>query len=242
MFLLRSGLYRFAFRKNKQTFFLRHAGIVVKAVCVAESPVAHGVDFVMSNPFQPAIDELENEAKNLETQLRGLTTTINFLRQKAGLPPRGPGGGGSQGEGDGSNGVFVGLNIQPDTYFSKKMSTAAREYLSARKAAGMPGPAMVKEIFEALKLGGLQFGSKDDTNAKIVLGSMLRKYSATFQKMPNGSYGLKAWYPDAKKPRAAQVSQDDEQGEANEITPEEAFAGVNLSSLDSGPPKTHFGG
>lgn len=156
----------------------------------------------MSNPFQPAIDELEKEARNLEVQLGGLHSTIAFLREKAGLPPRNPTGGGIGNRSASNSQNVVGtLTIQPDAYFGKKMGSAAREYLLARKAAGLTGPATPKEIFEALKEGGFPFGSKDDANARIVLGTMLRKSSNIFQKIGAGSYGLKAWYGDGIKSR-----------------------------------------
>jgi len=82
------------------------------------------------------------------------------------------------------------------------MGSAAREYLDMRKTAGGDAPATVREIFDALKGGGFDFKSKDDGNAIIVLRAMLRKNSSMFHKLQNGKYGLRAWYPNLKPPKA----------------------------------------
>jgi hypothetical protein len=97
--------------------------------------------------------------------------------------------------------------IGPDTFYGKKQSTAVRQYLEMRKAGGK-GPATPREIFDALKKGGLQFETKNDEVALVGLRALLRKNTVTFHKLPNGSYGLLSWYPDAKKPKGGGVAAD----------------------------------
>ena len=70
-------------------------------------------------------------------------------------------------------------------------------YLDMRRAQGL-GPATPREIFEALKAGGYQFETKNEITALIGMRALLRKNTVTFHKLPNASYGLLAWYPDAK--------------------------------------------
>ena len=142
--------------------------------------------------FQPAIDALEEDLAEVERQGNALLTSINILRAKVGLPPR-PGTFGA-GPGDSATASAPPLALRSDSFVGSKMGAAARTYLEMRKAGGGDSPATVREIFAAMKQGGFDFRSKDDSNAIIVLRAMLRKRSAVFHKMPNGKYGLKAWY------------------------------------------------
>jgi hypothetical protein len=179
----------------------------------------------LANPFQPAIDALEKKLAEVERQGNALLMTINHLRSEAGQPPRPSGfmGEGKNGTEDTSAAL---THIQHDTFFSKKMSSSAREYLEMRKAAKL-GPARVREIFEALQQGGYQFETKDDETAQNSLRSMMSKYTVMFQKLPNSTWGLKSWYPDAKKPRstaakldaAATVGEEDPASEDDNVVP-----------------------
>lgn len=162
-----------------------------------------------ASPFQPAIDELEKELQakekelgELERNANALLATINLLRSKAGQPPRTSvfGGDRKAASDDPATGL---ISLRHDSFFGKKMATSAREYLEMRKAAG---PAQFKEIFAALKQGGYQFDTKDDRTAQASLRSLISKYATIFQKLPNGTWGLKSWYPDAKKTRSTKAN------------------------------------
>jgi hypothetical protein len=181
----------------------------------------------MSNPFQPAIDELEKDLVDIERQRNALTSTINVLRAKAGLPPRPDGGGGGSG---GESITSTPMSLRHDTFFGKRMGTAARQYLEMRHAAdGGTSPATPREIFDALKTGGFVFETKDDAVAIISLRNMLRKNTIMFQKLPNGTYGLASWYPNAKKPKAsmaATADEPEEEGDDETTAPEATNAGV----------------
>lgn len=170
------------------------------------------------NPFQPAIEALEKDLADIERQGNALLSTINVLREKAGMPPR-PGGGLFTGEA--TSDTFSGAaraggapQIKHDTFFGKKMGTAARQYLELRfEANGGTSPAKPREIFDALKEGGFVFETKDDGVAIISLRNMLRKSSQMFQKLPNGTYGLCSWYPNAKKPKTTATATEDDQSD-----------------------------
>lgn len=164
--------------------------------------------------FQPAIDalehdfaELERQKNTLERQAAGLIAAINILRAKAGLPPR-PGLGGiveSQDYSENGSSAAGASNgstaIRSDQFFGIRMGTAARQFLEMRRAASL-GAAKPRDILDALKSGGFQFETKDDSIALISVRNMLSKRSETFIKLQNGTYGLKAWYPHAKQPKA----------------------------------------
>lgn len=151
----------------------------------------------MSSELMPAIQLLEGEYEEAVRNANALLTTINVLRVRAGLDPK-PAGLGAAPEGPAAAGAIT--EIKPDTFYGKKLQTAVREYLEMRKARGM-GPAKPREIFDAITAGGFQFEAKDPNIALIGLRALLRKRTNFFHKLPNGTYGLTAWYPDAKRPK-----------------------------------------
>ena len=106
----------------------------------------------MSSELLPAITLLEGEYDEKERNQNALLATINMLRDRAGLPPRAPGGG-SGGGSAGAGGTIS--QIKPDTFYGKKLQTAMREYLEMRKAQGL-GPAKTREIYDAITAGGFQ--------------------------------------------------------------------------------------
>src|ERR1700733_8968012 len=183
-----------------------------------------------ANPFQPAIEALEKELADIERQGNALLTTINLLRGKAGMPPRSSSLA-SDRKPNGEERSATVTTIRHDTFFGKKMSSSAREFLEMRKAANL-GPARVKEIFDALKQGGYQFETKDDETAQASLRGMMSKYTVMFQRLPNSTWGLKSWYPDARKPRAAKsemASAEAEEEEGAIPMPDETSATANAA-------------
>ena len=127
-----------------------------------------------------------------------------MLRERAGLVPKqpGPGGGGS-----GPNAGATITQIKPDTFYGKKLQTAMREYLEMRKAQGV-GPTKPREIYDAITAGGFQFDTTSPEYAMDGMRQMLRKRTNFFHKLPNGTYGLTAWYPHAKSAKASANTAD----------------------------------
>ncbi len=177
--------------------------------------------------LQPAIDELEQELANLERQGNAILISLNILRAKAGLPPRPGGWSNTPSEPLAETGRGP-LSIQSDTFLGKRMGSAAREYLEMRKRAGGDAPATVREIFDDLTKGGFDFRSKDERNAMIVLGAMLRKNTTTFHRVQKGKYGLRSWYPHLKAPKATDA--EDEGGDEQETKPQEKTAANKAAS------------
>jgi hypothetical protein len=89
----------------------------------------------------------------------------------------------------------------PDQYYGKGLAPVVRMILEKRKAMGL-GAATVNEIYEEMTIGGYHFQGKNDDNNKRGLYISLGKNTSTFHKLPNGTYGLKEWYPDIKETKA----------------------------------------
>lgn len=154
----------------------------------------------MSEHLQKAIAELETK---LEDQLKAVAKTksgINQLAELAGLPVPYP-----ETEERASGGT-----IRPDQFYGKPLHTAMRAYLDMRGPTR--GPATVNEIFDALKLGGFQFDTKSDDNAKRIIRITLTRNTLVFHKLPNGSYGLLAWYPNVKASKVKTKSKESQEG------------------------------
>ncbi len=140
---------------------------------------------------EAAIAKLERSIEEYEQKIRALRTAINTMCENAGLKLR-------YAEADlVASGAVKVSQIQDDTFYGKKQTAAMREYLEMRKAQGI-GPASPREIYEAIKQGGYQFETKDETVALVGLRALLRTQPNVFHKLPQGTYGLTAWYPDAK--------------------------------------------
>jgi len=131
----------------------------------------------------------EHEEKVVETK-----RLINALADAAGRPP-------VFHDADLAPKASMG-SIQPDTFYGQPLNTSIRTVLEMRKAAGL-GPASVRDIYDTLTSGGFEFPrAKSEKNAMDSLRISLGKSSHTFHKLPNGSYGLLAWYPAVKTPKA----------------------------------------
>jgi hypothetical protein len=85
-----------------------------------------------------------------------------------------------------------------DAYYGKPLSTAAREYLVFRKQACAP-----EEILQGLVQGGFDFDGLGWTEPNRLrnLSISMSKNTAIFRRLPNGMFGLKAWYQDMAVPR-----------------------------------------
>ncbi len=153
----------------------------------------------MREQFQPAIEALQSDLADLERQVAETKQVINRLCTRAGMEQLYP-------DASPTAGATVGA-LRPDSFYGKSITTAAREYLDMRRAAGL-GPATPREIYEALVKGGYTFETKDETNAIIGVRATIRKSSAIFHRLPNGTYGLLGWYPNARASKS-----DDDDGE-----------------------------
>jgi hypothetical protein len=147
---------------------------------------------------EAAIAKLEHSIEEYEHKIRALRAAINTMCEDAGESPRYADALSMSGSGGTTTSTAKISKIQDDTFYGKKQTPAMREYLEMRKALGM-GPATPREIYEAIKSGGYQFETKDETVALVGLRALLRTQPNVFHKLPQGTYGLTSWYPDAKR-------------------------------------------
>lgn len=146
----------------------------------------------MKEEFRPAIEALQKRLGEYERKASEIKNTINHLCEEAGEPAM-------YADTRAASAAPTVTSIKPDTFYGKVVTTAAREYLEMRKAANL-GPASPREIFEAMRLGGYAFDTKDENNAITGVRNVLRKNSSIFHRLPGGEYGLLVWYPRARRP------------------------------------------
>jgi hypothetical protein len=171
---------------------------------------------------QATLENLEQRLTDLERKRNALVEIINDLRHEDGLPPRPPWGGGGGTAASAEAGAATPTNIRPDTFYGKKLQTAVREYLEMRRAAiGQSNPATPREIYNAIVQGGYQFETKDETIALISLRQLMRKRTAFFHKLPNGTYGLTGWYEHPKKSKGG-TAEEASEGDLGDNTESEA--------------------
>ncbi len=145
----------------------------------------------MNEPISNTIEVLAERVRAKEDEAAKLKKLINELCTEGGLPLRY------------ANIALSGnesLTIRGDKFYGLAITTAIRNYLEMRKAANQ-GPATVSQIYEAIKSGGYRFETENEENAKTTVRNNLRKSSSIFHRLPNGDFGLLAWYPNAKPPK-----------------------------------------
>jgi hypothetical protein len=89
--------------------------------------------------------------------------------------------------------------LDPDQYYGKPPTTAAREYLERRNKA-----VPLEEILDALERGGFDFEAQSWAEGLRLrhLGSSLGKNSVMFHRLPNDTWGLTKWYPNIKQKKS----------------------------------------
>ncbi len=144
----------------------------------------------MAHDLDPAIATLERRRTELLGTVSEVERSINLLCSEAGHPPR-------YADTTSTAGSKL-VQISDDTFYGKKQTPAMREYLEMRRAQGL-GPATAREIYNALISGGYVFEAKEEETRLVSMRALLRTQPTVFHRLPQGTWGLLAWYPDAKK-------------------------------------------
>jgi hypothetical protein len=126
----------------------------------------------------------------LEDQLQEVADTkkaINQLRKRLGEPPAFD---------DVAEPLRAGAAIRRDQYYGQPLATAVQHVLERRNEA-----CDLAEILSELERGAFDFkaaGWKDNDRTRA-LAISLSKNTQTFNRLPNGSFGLLSWYPEVQK-------------------------------------------
>jgi hypothetical protein len=139
---------------------------------------------------------LKKVVQDFEDKARRTKRTINDLCDHAGKAPVYP-------EAEFATTAHASSG-RKDRYYGRGISTAIQMFLAERDAEGL-GPVSASDIYGALKDGGFMFGTEDPENAKRGIRVCLTKNSKIFHKLPQGDYGLLAWYPDAKEAKGQKI-------------------------------------
>lgn len=150
----------------------------------------------MSEHVEQTIQMVQQQVQELEQQASDKKKMVNSLCSLIGQPPI---------YADAAMAPAGGIRpLRADEYYGKGLASAMRMVLDRRESANL-GPASVNDIYDALVAGGCKFETKNEENAKRGLYNALAKNSAMFHRLPNGLWGLLAWYPGAKEPKAAKA-------------------------------------
>lgn len=150
----------------------------------------------MDNDILNTIEVLTHRVGTKEEEANKLKKLVNELCVEAGVALRYPNVAGS------SAGISA---LRSDQFYGQTLTAAVRNYLERRKSSNL-GAASVGEIYAAIRDGGYKFDTKSEDNARTSVGNALRKTSSIFHRLPNGQYGLLAWYPNAKAQPEADAS------------------------------------
>jgi hypothetical protein len=139
--------------------------------------------------YLPAINRLVEDIDQRDMETAEMKRTVNRLCGYAGLPEKYP-------NIDDALAASKGTRIKPGQFYRKPLATAVTAILNLRGDPNQSGegPATLEVIYALLKEGGFEFDATSDVNAKRALAISLAKNSQTFEKLPTGEFGLKAWY------------------------------------------------
>ena len=116
------------------------------------------------------------------------------------------------------------LTVRPDQFYGRPLATVAREVLETR------GQAMdAQDIMDILERGGYDLAAQGwkERDRLRAFTITLSKNNAVFHRLPNGSFGLLKWYPEAVKQRQNAKAERDSATAGEQAEPE-----VNLTELE----------
>lgn len=143
--------------------------------------------------YQAAVEALLEEIEEKSREIAETKRIVNGLLRRAGQPP-----------------MFSDIavdesgagSIRPDMFYGRPLSTAVRELLELRGGRNR-GALSSEEIVKGLETGGFDFKglgwSTKDAERIRVMSITLAKNSQIFHRLPNGRFGLLAWYPEVSK-------------------------------------------
>jgi hypothetical protein len=163
----------------------------------------------MQERLAPAVEELLEQLRVQQEDVADTKKAINLLCKRMGKDP-----------------MFADVAVEqttfgplrPDQYYGRPLSTVAQEFLERRKQA-----CPAEEIMRGLIQGGYDFKALNwqEKDWLRLFAISLAKNSKTFHKLPNGTFGLGTWYPEAAARREA-AKQDKDKAITNDEAGEDA--------------------
>jgi hypothetical protein len=153
-----------------------------------------------NSKLKDAVEVLLEQLSEQEREVRETKKTINMLSRRMGEEP----------PFDGIDEVnsYVGGAIRPDEYYGKQLLAAVQMFLERGNKRARSG----EEILNALVQGGFDFAAQGwrENDRLRSLSIALAKNPQVIHKLPNGTFGLRAWYDESmlKKARAARDGED----------------------------------
>jgi hypothetical protein len=145
------------------------------------------------------IEKINAQIANLEEQIASAKKTINGLCVMEGEAPLYP---------DVDARRNTGAAFRGDQFFGKPMATAAKMILEHRASRNL-GAISLAELYDVMKAGGFSFGNSDPKIARRNLSITLSKNPAFMRVPANNHIGLAEWYPNVKKKKDGNGTEDD---------------------------------
>ncbi|MBE7498650.1 MAG: hypothetical protein HS117_27235 [Verrucomicrobiaceae bacterium] len=149
--------------------------------------------------LERTIADFQNRLKKAEAEVIRYKKTINDLCEMAEKPPLY-----AETEFEETSNTSL-VQFTPDAFYGKPLASSIKMILEQRKARNI-GPISIKDLLDELQRGGYQFQGKEE-NRRIIVSDALRK-NTDFHRLPNGLYGMTAWYERIKKPNASNSNDD----------------------------------
>jgi hypothetical protein len=181
----------------------------------------------MSDHVEKTLEMLRRKLSDDEQAVRDTKKLINQLLVLMKQPPQFP-------DAEEAAATFTGASLNGDEYVGQRQSTACRMILERRKAT-QRGPATVEELYADLIGGGYRFDARDEAIARRGVYQMLSQNTAMFFRIPNGKWGLAAWYPEAKAAIRAAKQEATTKQRKKKPKPK-AAGGGSKAGPEQGPP------
>jgi hypothetical protein len=165
----------------------------------------------MSDHILKTLEQAKDELRKHEEAVVNTKRFINQLCTFGGMPPQ-FNDADLQTTTPGSS--LGAVTIRRNAFFGRPLATCVREYLEMRKDRPVKEAAL-PEIIDALNEGGfdLEKISQNDDDAKRGVAITLAK-NPQFHRLPNGDWGLLAWYPSIKRTKESKGNGDAAKDEA----------------------------
>jgi hypothetical protein len=143
----------------------------------------------MSSKLEEAVQELLENLQNQMNQVAETKRAINVLHRTMGKGDMFP---------EESVERIGAMKIRSDQFYGRPLATSVQEFLELRKKSTGEQACDVSEILKALEEGGFDFkaaGWRDNDRLRS-LSISIAKNTKVFHRLPNGLFGLLAWYPE----------------------------------------------